>query len=68
MVDRVSDLLRRQPHVHRLQDHPHHRDGKKSLENLLLSQSRTPTKSYSLPVSRRTHSRCGPHTRAVTYT
>jgi hypothetical protein len=24
--------------------------------------------TYSLPVSRRTHSRCGPHTRAVTYT
>jgi hypothetical protein len=26
MVDRIGDLLRRQPHVHRLQD-PHHRDG-----------------------------------------
>ena len=32
MVDRVGDLLRRQPHVHRLQDHSHHRDGEKRLE------------------------------------
>ena len=32
MIDRVRDLFRRQTDIHRLQDGPHHRNGKVGLQ------------------------------------